>query len=618
MKQMRISLFVACLVVLSKGVATAEPLGTAFLYQGQLKETGIPLSETLTMRFSLWDAVGVGSPPVGGIQIGASQIVTNILIENGLFTVSLNSASQFGATAFNGEKRWLQVEICADPGCAASTTLAARQPVSPAPYALKVPGIDGHSLDAVDGSPVNALFVDNSGNVGIGTGVPLSPLHVRGGENNGSVASLMITGSNAAQILLMDGNEIDAQADGLFLNNNTDENVILTTGGGRVGVGTSGPQKKLSVSGGMNVDQDGLQDGTLPASALTFGSNSQEGISSKRTAGGNQFGLDFYTQSFALGPRMSITNAGNVGIGTTAPTHPLHIQGSSAGTTEPLIRVQERLPSGLFNDVLVYPDSDFGLGIGANLHVTGAISMAAFPPRTTSHVCLNNNTLTQCNSAAEYVPTANGTEKPLQAGDLVRIVTDLDNPYADNHAPFLVARTALPCDPQLLGFITDPALGADGAKRNDHYLPLAMYGYFPAKVTTEAGPIRRGDPITSSSKPGHGMKATGPCRIIGYALENTDREGLIQVMAAFSEYAGPAPQPCQEGSRQIAPSTMPGAAGSEQLAPIPAALTSPSSIIQAQKNTIDSLREQLSQHEQRIASLEARGDRVAFEQGELP
>ena len=53
-----------------------------------------------------------------------------------------------------------------------------------------------------------------------------------------------------------------------------------------------------------------------------------EGIASKRTPGGNQYGLDFY-QGFA--PRMSIANSGYVGIGTTAPKTTLHVNGAYFG-----------------------------------------------------------------------------------------------------------------------------------------------------------------------------------------------------------------------------------------------------------------------------------------------
>jgi len=43
--------------------------------------------------------------------------------------------------------------------------------------------IDGHSLNAADGNPVNALYIDNEGKVGIGTDKPESSLTVRGKIN---------------------------------------------------------------------------------------------------------------------------------------------------------------------------------------------------------------------------------------------------------------------------------------------------------------------------------------------------------------------------------------------------------------------------------------------------
>lgn len=42
-------------------------------------------------------------------------------------------------------------------------------------------GVDGHSLDSADGSKVDALFVNNSGHVGIGTTSPAAKLHVNAG-----------------------------------------------------------------------------------------------------------------------------------------------------------------------------------------------------------------------------------------------------------------------------------------------------------------------------------------------------------------------------------------------------------------------------------------------------
>jgi hypothetical protein len=93
-----------------------------------------------------------------------------------------------------------------------------------------------------------------SGNVGIGTTNPNTKLHINGTgiDNNGSTAVVRIVSGNGAQNLLLDGNEIDAIADELFLNNNTNQNVILANGGGNVGVGTATPAFKFDVAGGSH------------------------------------------------------------------------------------------------------------------------------------------------------------------------------------------------------------------------------------------------------------------------------------------------------------------------------------------------------------------------------
>ncbi len=94
---------------------------------------------------------------------------------------------------------------------------------------------------------------------------------------------------------------------------------------------TCSKASQLTVTGALNVDQDNTNNGLLHP-GIIFGSTSDdpnapqsgEGIASKRTSGGNQNGLDFYTGSTA---RVSISNAGNVGIGTgiTSPAARLHI-----------------------------------------------------------------------------------------------------------------------------------------------------------------------------------------------------------------------------------------------------------------------------------------------------
>src|SRR5919202_2554959 len=71
---------------------------------------------------------------------------------------------------------------------------------------------------------------------------------------------------------------------------------LRLTAAGNVGIGTTSPQQSLSVNGALNVDQANANNGAVNP-GVTFGSASGEGIGSKRTAGGNQYGLDVYTNS---------------------------------------------------------------------------------------------------------------------------------------------------------------------------------------------------------------------------------------------------------------------------------------------------------------------------------
>src|SRR5690349_5420265 len=133
---MRRTFLLLLLVWPAPGVVSATPLGRAFTYQGQLSQSGVPVDGPVTLRFSLWDAAGAGDPPNGGTRIGNVQTVANVAVTGGVFSVALNGGDEFGAQAFGGDARWLQVEVCADSTCASSTVLGPRQAITGAPYAL--------------------------------------------------------------------------------------------------------------------------------------------------------------------------------------------------------------------------------------------------------------------------------------------------------------------------------------------------------------------------------------------------------------------------------------------------------------------------------------------------
>lgn len=77
------------------------------------------------------------------------------------------------------------------------------------------------------------------------------------------------------------------------------------------------------------VDRLGANAGSISPGLRFGGGNTGEGIASKRTATGNQNGLDFYT---AFQNRLSILNNGRVGIGTVNPASELHVIGTVTAT----------------------------------------------------------------------------------------------------------------------------------------------------------------------------------------------------------------------------------------------------------------------------------------------
>jgi hypothetical protein len=112
---------------------TQAALGTAFTYQGRLTDDGEPVDDQCDLSFKLYDAAGSGTPPSGGTVLGTVNR-PNQEIDQGYFTVQLD----FGSGVFTGEERWLQVSVDCGDG---SVTLSPRQPLTPAPYALALPGL---------------------------------------------------------------------------------------------------------------------------------------------------------------------------------------------------------------------------------------------------------------------------------------------------------------------------------------------------------------------------------------------------------------------------------------------------------------------------------------------
>ena len=203
---------------------------------------------------------------------------------------------------------------------------------------------DGHSLDAADGSPVDAVYVDNDGDVGIGTTMPSAQVEVLGSTNlDAQFRSVRSSGATATF-----GAEVDA---GVLGTNSAHPLVFRTDGGseqmridteGKVGIGTTSPDRLLHVYDGSA--------GTVTAQAeaevvIEDNSHTFLGFLSPNTASqGIHFGdaddsaegwvlYDHANDKLAFGTvdhdRMTIDGSGRVGIGTAAPTTDLEVEATS-------------------------------------------------------------------------------------------------------------------------------------------------------------------------------------------------------------------------------------------------------------------------------------------------
>jgi len=224
---------------------------------------------------------------------------------------------------------------------------------------------------------------------------------------------------------------------------------------------------------------------------------------------------------------------GRVGIGVESPFFDLEVNGSVLlGSFE-----------GLFVDI----GGQVGIGTTSPdpttlLDVRGD---AIFDGRVTAATGFNG----ACTADASETVVCNQdlaeayfSSEPTEAGDLLVLTTD---------QMATVRKTNQDYDPLLIGVVsTNPGLvfdhgktslaGDNSNKITDGKTIVALTGRVPVKVTVENGPLHIGDPITSSTRFGWGMKATQPGKIIGYALEVMEREGLVLAMIQPGYYQGEA------------------------------------------------------------------------------
>lgn len=198
--------------------------------------------------------------------------------------------------------------------------------------------------------------ISESGNVGIGTASPHAPLQLSNTVANRKLV-LYELGNNDHQFIGLGVNPnilryqvSSVSTDHIFYaaTSATSSNELLRIrGNGRVGIGSTDPQASLDVSRGSG------EDGTARFQGTTYHSQFNYSTTENTFIRGGKTGSNLLLNDLA--------GLGNVGIGTGAPLHKLHVAGS--------VFVEDRLGIGIAN--IGYPLS-FASNFGDKISLSGS------------------------------------------------------------------------------------------------------------------------------------------------------------------------------------------------------------------------------------------------------
>lgn len=420
---------------------------------------------------------------------------------------------------------------------------------------------------ALGSNLTETLRVTGNNRVGIGTKTPSALFEVNGGYDN-----YIRTNGNGLEF----GGGPDSRFGFVNLGDITGATTI---------VGNNREQFVVTNTGTVIVDPHNGNSGTLSEFSLLFGgANGGEGIASRRTEGTNRFGLDFYTN---YAQRMTITQAGNVGIGTITPGSVLDILtptsnvavnnpvpavvtgtnnggaiyfGPNAGSgsaTEPTAAIEASWGGGTFPQLGIGVTRDglkanmlmgfdgvtqFRNGTATTLYIGPTGRLGVGTTATSAQLTVRGNvdilsastgaTVLQLGEGLDYAEGFDVSEKTGEVGPGTVLVIDADNPGQ-------LMRSTTAYDTRVAGIVAGANKLGSGVRLGVGQFDkdVALAGRVYCNVDASFGAIQPGDLLTTSPTPGYAMKATDRDRaqgaILGKAMEGL-KDGRGQVLVLVS------------------------------------------------------------------------------------
>lgn len=350
-----------------------------------------------------------------------------------------------------------------------------------------------HVWYAHNGSTFTAFMnLNPAGSLGIGTTAPTARLHVDGG-------AIRLSSTAAGQTPFQ-----------LYSYSNSDS-LWLSSGN------ATKSEIHLSVAHAVDFDRSLAMQYT-PGTTGAVGGILRVGQLAKNAATFTHGATAFYTNGIE---RLRINSAGNVGIGTTIPSHRLDVQGGAINASGGLCMngdCRTTWPSGGGTSQwttsglnIFYNDGNVGIGTGSptsKLHVAG-------DGRVTGNLTVDGNIAAKYQDMAEWVPAAT----QLAVGTVVVLDATTSNQVISSNTSY---------DTRVAGVISGQP-GIVLGEKSDNKVLVATTGRVRVKVDATNGPIQIGDLLVTGTREGFAMKSLPveiggvrmhrPGTLIGKALE---------------------------------------------------------------------------------------------------
>lgn len=532
-------------------------VGQQFTYQGRLENNDATVTGTCDFKFSLFDAAS------NGAQVGTTQTLTGKSVSDGYFNVTLD----FGDGAFDGEARWLAIQVRCPSGSGTYTTLTPRQALTAAPYALSLaPGavisgtdegwmlevINSETSSGVGGFHAQTSSTDSVAIYGFNKAMTGWSNGVIGGtdstEGNGVIGYAPSTtgwpNGVYGEVWAPEGNGVNG------INNATSGygTGILGSTNSPDGSGVAGRNNAVEGDAkgvyGESQSPDGV--GVYGCVITTTGTHSSGvyGINEATSGSGDGIvGISHSPDAAGVAAYNNATTSGYGVWGGITAADGVGVYGENFSTAGSANAIK-----GVTSGGAAVVGWNEGGGIGIQGHSVDGPAVVAtsknsniiegFSDSDLEFLVTNSGSVyadsmfsTPAGDFAEMLPAQEG----LEPGDVLIIGKDGK-----------LSRSTMAYQSAVAGvYSTQPGfLGSAHEAELDGNIPLAIVGVVPVKASDENGLIQPGDLLTTSSTPGYAMKAD-PIEIngvslypsgviIGKALEALEDEtGVIQILVTL-------------------------------------------------------------------------------------